>query len=114
MLVKGRSNFYVFGCSLCWGKRGTQEAENFIRTYMHTYIHTYIVCTFMQTFIYLFVCLFWTGKAENLCALSDRVAKFCTQSNFPPLNHKHFFISAVYSQVLEKFSADVHKIATGS
>ena len=93
---------------------GNEEHKKLKILYVHICIHTYIVCTFMQTFIYLFVCLFWTGKAENLCALSDRVAKFCTQSNFPPLNHKHFFISAVYSQVLEKFSADVHKIATGS
>ena len=81
-----------------------------IRTCMHACMHTYIHCLYFYAEL---VYLFWTGEAEYLCALPDRMTKFCKWMYFP-LRIVKIFISAVYSQVWEKFSAEVHNIATGS
>jgi len=109
-------------CYFCWGKRGTQEAQYFIHTYIHTftynsirtimhaYIHTLSVLLCRPLFIYL--CIYFGQAKQNICVHSligwQNIAH---KRNFPLWIVK-IFISAVYSQVWEKFSAEVHNIAT--
>jgi hypothetical protein len=49
-------------CHVCWGKRGTQEAEHFIHTCMHEYTN----CLYFCVYVYLFIFIYFGQIKQNI------------------------------------------------